>query len=61
VLRAGDHHDVRDARADQLVDAMHNHRLAPDGQQMLVGHARERKQPRAGAAGENDALDRTRP
>ena len=39
---------------DQLLERVEDHRLAPDGQEVLVGHLGQREQPRAGAAGEHD-------
>ena len=41
-------------RGQRIVD----HRLVVDRQQLLRRHERQRMQPRAGAAGENDALTR---
>src|SRR5206468_739265 len=56
VLDAGDDQDLVDARFGELADRVEDHRLAADGQQVLVGDLSEREEPRAGPSREDDAL-----
>ena len=56
IVRRRDDEDVADARQHQRRQRVVHHRLAVDGHQLLADGARQREQPRARAAGENDAL-----
>ena len=56
VLRRGDHQDVADAGQHQRRQRVVDHRLVVDRQQLLRRRQGHRMQPRAGAAGEQDAL-----
>ena len=58
ILRRGDDQHVADLGQHQRRQRIVDHRLVVDRQQLLRRHQRERMQPRAGAAGENDALTR---
>ena len=53
---AGDEHQLVDARLDERLDGVRDHRPVEERQQMLVRDPRERMEARAGAAGEDDAL-----
>ena len=56
VLGRRDDEDVADARHHEDGERVVDHGLVVDRQQLLAGHERERVEPRAGAAGEDDAL-----
>jgi hypothetical protein len=58
VLRRGDDQDVADAGEHERRQRVIHHRLVVDRQQLLRDHLRGRVEPRAGAAGEQDALHR---
>src|SRR5215212_4150831 len=53
---AGDHHELGDPGRDQGLDGVGDHRPVVDGQQVLVGDAGQRMQPRAGPAGQDHTL-----
>ena len=53
---AGDEHQLDDARLDERLDRVRDHRPVEERQQMLVRDPRERMEPRARAACEDDAL-----
>src|SRR5439155_7086080 len=55
---ACDQHQLVDPGIDECLDREVDHRPIVNRQQMLVGNPRERVEPGAGAAGENDALHR---
>ena len=61
VLGRGDHQDVADAGQHQRRQRVVDHRLVVDRQQLLRRRQRHRMQPRAGAAGEQDALHAAMP
>src|SRR5215218_1116452 len=50
----GDHHQLGDPGRDQRLDGVGDHRPVVDRQQVLVGDERQRVQPAAGAAGQDD-------
>ena len=55
-VRAARHdHDLGDARLDERLDPVADHRPVADRQQVLVGDAGEGMKPAARAAGEDDA------
>ena len=56
VLRRGDDQDIPDAREHQRAQRVVDHRLVVDREQLLADHAGQRVEPRARAAGEDDAL-----
>ena len=56
VRSAGDEHQLVDAGADERFDGIGDHRPVVERQQVLVRDPRERMQPRARAAGEDDAF-----
>ena len=56
MIGAGDEHQFIDAGSLERVDGPLNHRLVAHGEQMLVRDLGERVEPRAGPAGEDDAL-----
>ena len=56
-----DQHDLGDPGLDQRLDRPLDHRPVVDRQQVLVGDAGEREQPRAGPPGQKDALHRRQP
>ena len=55
----GDDQDLADARQHQHGERVVDHRLVVDRQQLLADDQRDRIQPRAGAAGQDDALHRS--
>ena len=55
---AGDEHQLGDARVDERLDRVGDHRPVVDRQQVLVGDQRQRMQARTGAAGQDHALER---
>jgi hypothetical protein len=58
VLLAGDEHDLADPRELQQLERIVDHRPAPDGEQVLVGDARQLRETRRGAARADETLDR---
>ena len=56
VRPAGDEHQLVDARLDERLDRVGDHRPVVERQQVLVRDPRQRMEPRARAAGEDDAL-----
>src|SRR5690606_30514462 len=56
ILRRGDDEDVADPAEHQGRQRIIDHRLVVDRQELLGDRKRQRMQPRAGAASENDAL-----
>jgi hypothetical protein len=60
VGRRADQQQLPDARQHQGRERVVDHRLVVDRQQLLAHAARDRVQPRAGAAGQDDALQRRR-
>ena len=56
ILRGGDDEDFPNTRLNERGERVINHRLVVDGQQLLGDGQRGRMQPRAGAAGQDDAL-----
>ena len=56
VRAAGDEHQLVDAGADERLDRVGDHRPVVQRQQVLVRDPRERVQPRARAAREDDAF-----
>ena len=56
VLRRGDHADLADAGQHQHRDRVVDHRLVIDRQQLFRHAHRDRVKPRAGAAGQDNAL-----
>ena len=56
LVRRGDHQDLADARQHERRQRVVDHRLVVDRQQLLAHRERERMQPRAGAAGQDDPL-----
>src|SRR5262249_38708987 len=56
VFWRGDEQDVADAREHERRERVVHHRLVVDGQELLAHGARDREEPRPGAAGENDSL-----
>ena len=59
-VRRGDHQDVSNAGQHQRRQRVVHHRLAVHRQQLFAGAARQRVQPRARTAGENDAFQTSR-
>ena len=55
-ISACDDHDVRNAGVDQRLNRIVNHRLIEDGQQMFVGHGRQRPQTATRSTRENDTF-----
>jgi len=53
---AGDEHQLVDAGAHERLDGVGDHRAVVEGKQVLVRDPRERMQPRARAAREDDAF-----
>src|SRR5581483_2784227 len=58
VRPAGDEHDLVDAGTHERLDPVRDHGTVIQGQQVLVRDPRQRMEPRACAAGEDDALHR---
>ena len=58
VRAARDEHQLVDARLHERLDRVRDHRPVVERQQVLVRDPRQRMQPRARAAGEDDALHR---
>ena len=56
LVRRGDHQDLADAGQHQRRQRVVDHRLVVDRQQLLADRAGQRVQPRAGSAGQDDAL-----
>ena len=56
VFGRGDQQDVADAGQDQRRQRIVDHRLVVDRQQLLADRPRDRMEPGAGPAGENDAF-----
>ncbi len=56
VVPTRDDEDVVDPGRDELLDRVVDHRPVVDRQEVLVGHPRQREQPRAETAGQDDAL-----
>ena len=56
LVRRGDHQDLADTRQHERRQRVVDHRLVVHGQQLLAHRERERMQPRAGAAGQDDPL-----
>ena len=56
VLRRGNDENIADARKHQRRKRIINHRLVINRQKLLARNHRQRVQPRAGAAGENNSL-----
>src|SRR5205807_1033337 len=55
---ARDQHDLADARPDQRLDRVADHGPVVDREEVLVGDPRQRIEAAAGAAGQDDALQR---
>ncbi len=58
VRPAGDQHQLVDPGVDERLDRKVDHRPVVNRQQMLVRDPRQRMEPGAGAAGQDDALHR---
>ena len=59
VLRRRDDENVPDPREHERAQRVVDHRLVVHGQQLLGHDLRDRIEPRAGAAGEDDAFHRS--